>query len=129
MADVNGDGLDDIIAAFVMGIPEHKLRVISPDVGGGFGSKIFQYPEEIIVLYAAKKLGKPVKWTAKRSESFMTDSHGRDHVSTAEMCADADGNITGLRVNLPDRAPAWAPTSTPSIQMRPPVAPVSPLSV
>ena len=81
-----------------MGIPEHKLRVVSPDVGGGFGSKIFQYPEEIIVLYASKKLGRPVKWTAKRSESFLTDSHGRDHASEAEMAVDENANIIGLRV-------------------------------
>ena len=87
-----------IIAAFVMGIPEHKLRVVSPDVGGGFGSKIFQYPEEIVVLYGSKKLGRPLKWTATRSESFLTDSHGRDHVSTAELCVDENAHITGLRV-------------------------------
>jgi len=104
-----------IIAAFVMGIPEHKLRVISPDVGGGFGSKIFQYPEEIVVLYASKKLGRPVKWTAKRSESFMTDSHGRDHVSTAEMCADADGNISGLRVTTAANMGAYLTLFAPAV--------------
>ena len=88
-----------ILAAFVMGIPEQKLRVISPDVGGGFGSKIFQYPEEVAVLYASKMLGKPVKWAARRSEAFVSDSHGRDHESVAELAIQNDGTVMGLRVN------------------------------
>ncbi|MPZ18184.1 MAG: molybdopterin-dependent oxidoreductase [Luteitalea sp.] len=87
-----------ILAAFVLGIPEHKLRVISPDVGGGFGSKIFQYPEEVIVLYAARKLNRPVKWTARRAESFVSDSHGRDHETEAELAVDAEGHLLALRV-------------------------------
>lgn len=86
-----------ILAAFVLGIPEHKLRVISPDVGGGFGSKIYQYPEEVIVLHAAKTLKRPVKWTARRTESFVSDSHGRDHETEMEMAVDADGKVLGLR--------------------------------
>jgi aerobic carbon-monoxide dehydrogenase large subunit len=104
-----------IIAAFVMGIPEHKLRVVSPDVGGGFGSKIFQYPEEIIVLYASKKLGLPVKWTAKRSESFVSDSHGRDHVTEAELAVDADANITGLRVKTRANMGAYLTLFAPAV--------------
>jgi aerobic carbon-monoxide dehydrogenase large subunit len=88
-----------ILAAFVMGIPEQKLRVISPDVGGGFGSKIFQYPEEVIVLFATKTLGRPVKWTARRSESFVSDCHGRDHETVAELAIQNDGTLMGLRVN------------------------------
>jgi carbon-monoxide dehydrogenase large subunit len=87
-----------LIAAFVMGIPEHKLRVISHDVGGGFGSKIFPYPEEVIALYAARKLNTPVKWTARRQESFAMDCHGRDHESHAELAVDAEGHVLGLRV-------------------------------
>jgi carbon-monoxide dehydrogenase large subunit len=87
-----------LMAAFVLGVPEHKFRVIAPDVGGGFGSKIFVYPEEVVVAWAAKATGRPVKWTAERRESFMTDAHGRDHVTDAEMAFDADGRILGLRV-------------------------------
>ncbi|HUF28795.1 MAG TPA: molybdopterin cofactor-binding domain-containing protein [Gemmatimonadaceae bacterium] len=88
-----------LMAAFVLGIPEHKLRVIAPDVGGGFGSKVFVYPEECAVTFAARSLARPVKWTAERRESFVTDAHGRDHVTDAEMALDADGRILGLRVN------------------------------
>ncbi len=87
-----------LMAAFVLGMPEHKLRVISPDVGGGFGSKIFVYPEECVVTWASRALSRPVKWTAERRESFLTDSHGRDHYSDAEMALSADGRILGLRV-------------------------------
>jgi len=86
-----------VIGAFVLSIPEHKLRVISPDVGGGFGSKIFVYNDECGVLWASKQIGRPVKWTADRTEAFFTDSHGRDHVTDAKLALDADGNITGLR--------------------------------
>jgi len=87
-----------VMSAFVGLAPEHKLRVIAPDVGGGFGSKIFIYPEEVVCLWAARKIGRPVKWVAERSEAFLTDAHGRDHVTHAEMAFDADGKITGLRV-------------------------------
>ena len=69
-----------LLGNFVLGIPEHKLRVVARDVGGGFGSKIFLYAEEAIVTWASRKLGRPVRWTAERSESFMSDAHGRDHV-------------------------------------------------
>ncbi|MGH9163814.1 MAG: xanthine dehydrogenase family protein molybdopterin-binding subunit, partial [Vicinamibacteraceae bacterium] len=69
-----------------------------PDVGGGFGSKIFQYPEEVIVLYAARKLNRPVKWTARRTESFVSDSHGRDHETDAELAVDDEGRLLALRV-------------------------------
>ncbi len=88
-----------IIAAFVMNLPEHKLRVISPDVGGGFGSKIFQYQEEIIVLLAARLMGRPVKWTAHRSESFISDVQGRDHETVTEMAVDQNGKMLAFRVN------------------------------
>ena len=81
-------------------IPEHKLRVISPDVGGGFGSKIFHYPEEIILPWISKRVNRPVKWTATRSESYMTDSQGRDHVQHCKMAVTKDGTITGLHVEL-----------------------------
>jgi len=88
-----------VISAFVGMAPEHKLRVIAPDVGGGFGSKIFIYPEEVVCLWASKKVGRPVKWTAERSESFISDAHGRDHVTRAQMAFDDDGKITGLKVH------------------------------
>ena len=80
-----------IMGAFVLGLPEHKFRVIAPDVGGGFGSKIFIYPEECVVAWASKTLGRPVKWTATRSESFLTDAHGRDHDTDVEMAFDSGG--------------------------------------
>src|ERR1700688_1019123 len=86
-----------VIAAFVGMAPEHKLRVIAPDVGGGFGSKIFIYPEEVVCLWASRKVQRPVKWTADRTESFLTDAHGRDHVTHAELPLDAHGKILALR--------------------------------
>ncbi len=86
-----------LISAFVMGIPENKLTVIAPDVGGGFGSKIYHYGEEALVLAAAKKLGRPVKWTAERSESFLADAHGRDHVTKIEIACETDGTFIAFR--------------------------------
>src|SRR6185295_13956550 len=77
-----------VMSAFIGIAPEHKLRVIAPDVGGGFGSKIFIYPEETVCIWASRRVGRPVKWTAERSESFLTDAHGRDHISHAEMAMD-----------------------------------------
>lgn len=87
-----------VISAFVGMAPEHKLRVIAPDVGGGFGSKIFIYPEEVVCLWAARRVDRPVKWTSDRSEAFLADAHGRDHVTHAEMAFDAVGRITALKV-------------------------------
>jgi carbon-monoxide dehydrogenase large subunit len=88
-----------VMSAFYNVAPEHKLRVIAPDVGGGFGSKIFIYPEEIVCLWASKKTGVPVKWTADRTEAFLTDAHGRDHITHAEMAFDADNRMIGFRVD------------------------------
>jgi aerobic carbon-monoxide dehydrogenase large subunit len=87
-----------VLTAFIGIAPEHKLRVIAPDVGGGFGSKIYIYPEEIVALWASRKLGRPVKWVGDRSEAFLSDAHGRDHVTHAEMAFDADDKVLGLRV-------------------------------
>jgi carbon-monoxide dehydrogenase large subunit len=87
-----------VLSAFYNIAQEHKLRVIAPDVGGGFGSKIFIYPEEMVALWASKKVRRPVKWTGDRSEAFLTDAHGRDHMSHAEMAFDANHKILGLRV-------------------------------
>ncbi|ESX89136.1 MULTISPECIES: xanthine dehydrogenase family protein molybdopterin-binding subunit [unclassified Mesorhizobium] len=88
-----------VMSAFYNVAPENKLRVIAPDVGGGFGSKIYIYPEEIVCLWASKKTGVPVKWVADRTESFLTDAHGRDHVSTVEMAFDRNNKITGFKVD------------------------------
>ncbi len=87
-----------VLSAFVQVAPEHKLRIIAPDVGGGFGSKIFVYPEETAVVWAARKLRRPVKWTAERGESFLTDAHGRDHVTHAELGLDENGQFVALKV-------------------------------
>ena len=87
------------LSAFYQIAPEHKLRVIAPDVGGGFGSKIYIYPEEIVCLWASKRTGVPVKWVADRVESFMTDAHGRDHITTAQLAFDSDNKITAFKVD------------------------------
>ena len=87
-----------VLSAFVQIAPEHKLKIIAPDVGGGFGSKIFVYAEETVVIWAAAKLGRPVKWTAERSESFLADAHGRDHVTSAELGLDEQGRFIALKV-------------------------------
>jgi carbon-monoxide dehydrogenase large subunit len=87
-----------ILCAFVLGLSENKLRVIAPDVGGGFGSKIFCYAEETVCTWAAKKVRAPVKWTAERSESFTSDAHGRDHITHAQLAMDKDGKFLGMKV-------------------------------
>src|ERR1700674_636593 len=87
-----------LMTAFVLGLPEHKVRVIAPDVGGGFGSKIYLYPEETAMVWASKKVNRPIKWTADRSEAFLSDAHGRDHVTQAELALDKDGKFLGMRV-------------------------------
>ena len=87
-----------ILAAFVQLAPEHKMRVIAPDVGGGFGSKIFVYTEEVAVAWAAKRLCRPVRWTATRSEAFLTDAHGRDHITKARLALSEEGKFLGMEV-------------------------------
>ena len=87
-----------VLSAFYNVAQEHKLRVIAPDVGGGFGSKIFIYPEEMVALWASKRTGRPVKWTSDRTEAFLTDAHGRDHLTKAEIAFDKNNKVTGLRV-------------------------------
>ena len=104
-----------LMAAFVLAIPETKMRVISPDVGGGFGSKIFVYNEEVVVSWASRTLGRPVKWTAERRESFLNDAHGRDHVTEAAMAFDREGKITGLRVKTHANLGAYLSTFAPLI--------------
>jgi aerobic carbon-monoxide dehydrogenase large subunit len=104
-----------LMCAFVLGIPEHKCRVVSPDVGGGFGSKIFHYAEEAMVIWASQRLERPVKWTAERSESFLTDAHGRDHVTEAEMGFDENHNVVGLRINTWANLGAYLSTFAPAV--------------
>ncbi|SDZ74788.1 xanthine dehydrogenase family protein molybdopterin-binding subunit [Rubrimonas cliftonensis] len=104
-----------LMGAFVLGIPEHKLRVVAPDVGGGFGTKIYHYAEEAFVTFAAKKLNKPVKWTASRSEAFMSDAQGRDHVTKVELALDADNNFTALRCLTHANMGAYLSTFAPCI--------------
>src|SRR5271166_1865659 len=104
-----------VLSAFIGLAPEHKLRVIAPDVGGGFGSKIFIYAEETVCAWAAKKIDRPVKWTAERTESFLSDAHGRDHVSHAELALDASGKITGLRVHTIANLGAYLSTFASSV--------------
>ena len=104
-----------LMGAFVLHIPENKLRVVAPDVGGGFGSKIYHYAEEAIVTWAAGKVRRPVKWTCERSESFMSDAHGRDHVSTAEMAIDKDGTFLGLRITTLANMGAYLSTFAPAV--------------
>ncbi|MCY4244084.1 MAG: xanthine dehydrogenase family protein molybdopterin-binding subunit [Gammaproteobacteria bacterium] len=104
-----------LMGAFVLSIPEHKLRVVAPDVGGGFGSKIFHYAEEALVTWAAAQIKKPVKWTAERSESFMSDAHGRDHVTHAELALDANGKFLALRCSTLANMGAYLSTFAPCI--------------
>ncbi len=104
-----------LMGAFVLSIPEHKLRVVAPDVGGGFGSKIYHYAEEAYVTWAAKEVNRPVKWTATRSEAFMSDAQGRDHVTTIELALDADHNFTALRCSTLANMGAYLSTFAPCI--------------
>lgn len=91
--------LHDQLAAHIFKVDKDRIHVVTPDVGGGFGMKIFLYSEQILVLHAARDLGVPVKWTGSRGESFLSDSQGRDHVTEAALATDAEGRITALKVD------------------------------
>src|SRR3989442_2551872 len=104
-----------LMCAFVLGIPEHKVRVIAPDVGGGFGSKIFLYNEEEACSWASRQLKRAVRWTATRREAYLTDAHGRDHVTDAELALGRDGKILGLRVKTTANLGAYLSTFAPAI--------------
>ena len=104
-----------LLTAFVMGLPEHKVRVIAPDVGGGFGSKIYLYAEDVCLTWASKKLNRNIKWIAERSESFVSDAHGRDHVSHAELALDKDGKFLALRVKTDANMGAYLSTFAPAV--------------
>jgi carbon-monoxide dehydrogenase large subunit len=99
-----------LMTAFVLGLPEHKVRVIAPDVGGGFGAKIFLYAEDVAVTWAAKKLNTSIKWTCERGEAFLCDAHGRDHVTHAELAMDKDGKFLGFRVHTDANLGAYLST-------------------
>jgi aerobic carbon-monoxide dehydrogenase large subunit len=99
-----------LMTAFVLGLPEHKVRVIAPDVGGGFGSKIYLYAEETVCVWATKLINRPIKWTCDRSEAFLTDAHGRDHVSSAELALDKNGKFLALRAHTTANMGAYLST-------------------
>jgi carbon-monoxide dehydrogenase large subunit len=99
-----------LMTAFVMGLPEHKVRVVAPDVGGGFGSKIYLYAEDVVVTWASKQLNRPVKWTADRSEAYLSDAHGRDHATVAELAMDKDGKFLAMRVSTVANVGAYLST-------------------
>ncbi len=104
-----------LMGAFVLGLPEHKLRVIAPDVGGGFGSKIFHYAEESIVTWASNQIRRPVKWTSDRSEAFISDAHGRDHVTSVKLALDKDGKFLALKVDTLANMGAYLSTFASSV--------------
>jgi aerobic carbon-monoxide dehydrogenase large subunit len=104
-----------LMGNFVLKIPQHKLRVVAPDVGGGFGVKQFHYAEEAIVTFASAQVGRPVKWVCERSEGFISDAHGRDHVTEAELALDADGIFLGLRVRTIANMGGYLSTFGPNI--------------
>jgi carbon-monoxide dehydrogenase large subunit len=93
-------GLRTLLAERIFRVPQSRLRVITGDVGGSFGMRSGVYPEHVLVLWAARRLGRPVKWTSDRREGFVTDEHGRDNVTTAELALDADGTFLALRVAI-----------------------------
>jgi carbon-monoxide dehydrogenase large subunit len=99
-----------LMTAFVMGLPEHKVRVVAGDVGGGFGSKIYLYAEDVVVTWASRQLNRPVKWTAERSESYVSDAHGRDHHTVAELALDKDGKFLAMRVKTTANVGAYLST-------------------
>jgi len=106
-----------VMLAMVTGIPEHKLRVIAPDVGGGFGSKLQVTAEEVLAVLLAKRLGRPVKWTESRSEGFMTTHHGRDQIQRLKLAADRDGRLRGLHVELLADMGAYLMLVTPGVPL------------
>src|SRR6266481_7889837 len=104
-----------LMGLFVLNIPQQKLRVIAPDVGGGFGVKQFHYAEEAVVTWACRKVGRPIKWMCERSEGFVSDAHGRDHVTEAELALDAEGKFLALRVKTVANLGGYISTFGPNI--------------
>ncbi|WP_264556144.1 xanthine dehydrogenase family protein molybdopterin-binding subunit [Halocatena marina] len=99
----------------VLGVPEHKIRVVAPEVGGGFGSKIHHYPDEALTSWCSMQLKRPVKWQATRSETYLTDAHGRDHITHGELAMDEDGTIIGMRVKTYAGMGAYLSTFAPAV--------------
>ena len=108
-------GIRAMLCHQILGVPEPDVRVVSPDVGGGFGTKIFLYPEEVVLTWASARLDRPVAWRADRTESFLIDAQGRDHVTEAEMALAADGAVTGLRVTTIANVGAYLTQAGPAI--------------
>lgn len=104
-----------VLVSGILGIPEHKLRIVATDVGGGFGAKIACYADEVLTAYAAQDLGRPVKWTESRSEHFLTTTHGRDHVDDVELAGTRDGRVTALRVKAYANLGAYLSTAAPGV--------------
>ncbi len=103
------------LSSLITGVPEDKLRVIAPEVGGGFGSKIAVFPGEMIAVFCSMKLGRPVKWTETRRENYLATTHGRDHVQEVELAATNDGKILGLRCTVWAGMGAYLSTAAPGI--------------
>ena len=105
----------DLLASAIFKVPADRFRVVTPDVGGGFGMKLFLYAEHALVCYAARKLGRPVKWTSERSEAFLSDTHGRDNITQGELALDAEGRFLALRTRNVANMGAYLSTYAPFI--------------
>ncbi len=110
-----GWGIKDLLGTMVFKVGADKFRVVTPDVGGGFGMKLFLYAEHALTCYAARKLGRPVKWTSERSEAFLSDSHGRDNITQGEIALDADGKFLAMRTRNVANMGAYLSTYAPFI--------------
>ena len=105
----------NLLAEHIFHVPENRIRVVTPDVGGGFGMKLFLYPEHVLVLWAAKKLGRPVKWIPDRSDSFMTDTQGRDNLTRLDLALDDELRFLGLKVEITANMGAYLSNFAPEI--------------
>jgi carbon-monoxide dehydrogenase large subunit len=103
------------LCSLVTGVPEDRLRVIAPEVGGGFGSKIAVYPADFLTVFCSKKLGRPVKWSETRSENYQATTHGRNHLQEVELAATQEGKITGIRAKVWSGMGAYLSTAAPGI--------------
>ena len=104
-----------LLLALVTGHPEHQIRVVAPDVGGGFGCKLYLYAEEVIAFVVAKQLGRPVKWVEERQENYLATTHGRDHIGDWEIMGNRDGTITGISGTVYANMGAYLSTFAPAI--------------
>ena len=107
--------LKDLMSSAVFKVPAERFRVITPDVGGGFGMKIFLYAEHVLTCYAARKLGRPVKWTSERGEAFLSDTHGRDNITVGELALDASNRLLALRTRNVANMGAYLSVFAPAI--------------